>query len=256
MKTRLLIIFLAVITVIVAISAYSLIPPNPVTLLEEIVSIEDCEKFEPKFDSWNEIYNLDETFVVPDELFNTGIRKAIDCTVSPAETIANTPCNELLTGIYPEYEDVTYQRIFDEKVIECTILTPFEWGFAFGEDPLGHYAEWCLDNNGFWNPKTIDCDFITEEAGQKANADLDARGTVKVGGIKAQIICEIVDIPCPKDVEFTGAYLLYFGKTYIHQWKQQTHFTFYFDEDDPTFYYKVCDDTTYDCSEYEIAKLD
>lgn len=53
---------------------------DPVTLLEEIVAIDDCENFEPKFDSWNETYGSDENLDVPDELYNTGIRKAVDCT--------------------------------------------------------------------------------------------------------------------------------------------------------------------------------
>jgi hypothetical protein len=58
---------------------------DPVTLLEEIVAIEDCEKFDAKFDSWEGAYGLDENLDVPDELYNTGMRKAVDCTNSSVE---------------------------------------------------------------------------------------------------------------------------------------------------------------------------
>ncbi len=127
----------------------------------------------------------------------------------------------------------------------------FEHSFSTSGDSLGHWEEWCEDNNGLWFPRNNDCKYLTEESGKKAKADLDDRKNTKVGGKKALAICEIVDIPCPENPEFEGHYSLSSGRTYIHQYKSDEHYTFYFDEIDKELFYRICLMDADECTEYK-----
>ena len=132
----------------------------------------------------------------------------------------------------------------------------FEYGFSWGDDPLGNLEEWCEDNNGLWFPKNTSCKYLTDEAGEKAKADLDDRRNPPVGGKIALAICQTVDIPCPEDPEFEGHYKLYSGRTYIHQYKSGEHYTFYFDQIDKELFYKLCIEKNTECTEYKKIRDD
>jgi len=113
----------------------------------------------------------------------------------------------------------------------------FQYTLSPSDDSLGHYEEWCEDNNGLWFPRNNDCKYLTEEAGEKAKTDLESRETIKVSGSVAQRICEIINFSCPENPEFDGSYNLSSGKTHVNLYNQGTQFTFRLIDD--TFSYKI-----------------
>jgi len=149
------------------------------------------------------------------------------------------------------YVAMSAEKFYESKGNSIDEAIPFEYNFSFNGDPLGHFEEWCEENNGLWYPKGTDCDYLTEEAGKKAKVDLDDRKNTPVGGKKALAICQTVDIPCPENPEFEGKYSLHDGRTFIHQYKSDEHYTFYFDENDIGLFYKICVENKDECTEYK-----
>jgi hypothetical protein len=149
--------------------------------------------------------------------------------------------------------DKCWWYLVDQK-IPFELLT-FEHGFSWNGDPLGNIEEWCDDNNGLWFPKNTSCKYLTDEAGRKATADLDDKENPPVGGKKALAICQTVDIPCPDDPEFDGHYNLQSGRTFIHQYKFDEHYTFYFDEIDKELFYRICVIDTDECTQYKKIRV-
>ncbi len=137
-----------------------------------------------------------------------------------------------------------------DPTIPFELLT-FEHSFSTNDDSLGNWEEWCDDNNGLWFPRTDSCKYLTDEAGEKAKADLDDRKNTPVGGKKALAICQTVDIPCPENPEFKGHYSLSSGKTFVNQYKSGDRYTFYFNENDMELFYKICIEKDDECTEYK-----
>ncbi len=128
-------------------------------------------------------------------------------------------------------------------------LVPFERinfisSFSWDTDSEGVFEKLCKDNKGLWFPNNelwfpnnVQCKFIHYADGKKFEAILESNRNIKISGIQAQHICEIVNFVCPENPEFDGRYNQSFKKIYVNLYNQGTQYIFRLIND--TMSYKI-----------------